>query len=248
MKQSFSSVFVVAIAVLITITTVCAQVSVELEAGMAIPGYLDVRIPGNTGSDFSLTSEFDSPSVLFYRGTVQYDFDNRHSLILLIAPLTVTGEGRVGRDLLFQDKTFPRDAFINTTWKFNSYRLTYQYKIFQHDDFDFGLGLTAKIRDAKIALSAPGISAEKTDLGFVPLIHILLDWRFSYGLGVILEGDALAAPQGRAEDIFIGAHYRIGDLVRIKAGYRFLEGGADNDKVYNFSLIHYAALGVRVAF
>jgi hypothetical protein len=29
-------------------------------------------------------------------------------------------------------------------------------------------------------------------------------------------------------------------------GYRILEGGADNDEVYNFALFHYAAVGVTV--
>ena len=31
-------------------------------------------------------------------------------------------------------------------------------------------------------------------------------------------------------------------------GYRFLEGGADNDEVYVFALVHYVAAGVVVRF
>jgi hypothetical protein len=31
-------------------------------------------------------------------------------------------------------------------------------------------------------------------------------------------------------------------------GYRFVEGGADNDEVYNFALINYASAGVVVSF
>jgi len=34
----------------------------------------------------------------------------------------------------------------------------------------------------------------------------------------------------------------------IKAGYRFLEGGADNDEVYTFALVHYVAAGLIVRF
>jgi hypothetical protein len=34
----------------------------------------------------------------------------------------------------------------------------------------------------------------------------------------------------------------------ITAGYRFLEGGADNDEVYTFALVHYLAAGVVVRF
>ena len=35
---------------------------------------------------------------------------------------------------------------------------------------------------------------------------------------------------------------------RIRAGYRILEGGADNDEVYNFALFHYASMGISYAF
>jgi hypothetical protein len=30
----------------------------------------------------------------------------------------------------------------------------------------------------------------------------------------------------------------------LKAGYRLLEGGADNDEVYNFTLVNYATIGL----
>jgi hypothetical protein len=34
--------------------------------------------------------------------------------------------------------------------------------------------------------------------------------------------------------------------VGIDAGYRLLEGGADNDEVFTFALFHYAVAGVRI--
>lgn len=54
----------------------------------------------------------------------------------------------------------------------------------------------------------------------------------------------MAAPQGRAEDIFMGANYRVSDNIGLKAGYRILEGGTDNDEVYNFALFHYTSAGI----
>jgi len=64
----------------------------------------------------------------------------------------------------------------------------------------------------------------------------------------LLDGDALAAPQGRAEDVLIAATYKLSDGFGIRAGYRILEGGADNDEVYNFSLFHYASVGITYTF
>jgi hypothetical protein len=54
----------------------------------------------------------------------------------------------------------------------------------------------------------------------------------------------LAAPQGRAEDVLAAVVLRLSDSYAMRAGYRILEGGADNDEVYNFSLFNYAVLGV----
>jgi hypothetical protein len=65
-------------------------------------------------------------------------------------------------------------------------------------------------------------------------------------LSFLLEGDALAAPQGRAEDVLVAAGYRLSDKISLKAGYRILEGGADNDEVYNFTLLSYAAVGIVI--
>jgi hypothetical protein len=112
--------------------------------------------------------------------------------------------------------------------------------------FEFGLGFTAKIRDAKIAMSSTGLESEKVNVGFVPIINFRVLWKPYEKFGVLLEGDALAAPQGRAEDISIAATYRLSDSFGLKAGYRILEGGADNDEVYNFALFNYALVGLYI--
>ena len=92
-----------------------------------------------------------------------------------------------------------------------------------------------------------GRAAEKTNTGFVPLVNFLAEWRPSKRLRFILEGDALAGPQGRAEDVLLALRYSLGERVGVKIGYRLLEGGADVDQVYNFTLINYAVLGVAVS-
>jgi hypothetical protein len=61
---------------------------------------------------------------------------------------------------------------------------------------------------------------------------------------VILEGDALAAKAGRAEDIFAGVAYQVNPRFSVKLGYRVVEGGADTYEIYNFNWINYASAGV----
>ncbi|MBK7093924.1 MAG: hypothetical protein IPH57_02205 [Saprospiraceae bacterium] len=228
--------------------SVNAQAIIDFETGPVFTGYNDVRIPGDQGTFLSLKDDLKPGTNLFYRLRAGYTIKSRHTISLLYAPLVTKSEGIVANDILFEGVIFPAYSEIAGTYKFNSYRLTYRYEIVNKPKFVFGLGFTAKIRDAKIALSSLGLVSEKTNVGFVPIINFRLLWYINDKFGLLLEGDALAAPQGRAEDVLIAANFKLSENLDIRAGYRILEGGADNDEVYNFALFHYASVGISYNF
>jgi hypothetical protein len=219
------------------------QASIDLETGAVATGYNNVRIPGDQGTLFSMKDDLIPKTKIFYRIRVSYTIKTRHTLSLLYAPLEIKSDGNVSNDILFEGVTFPANTDLAGTYKFNSYRLTYRYDIVLKPKFEFGLGFTAKIRDASIALASATMESEKTNVGFVPIINFRMLWKPYEKFGLLLEGDALAAPQGRAEDVMIAATYRVSDWLALKAGYRILEGGAENDEVYNFALFNYASVG-----
>ncbi len=229
-------------------TPIKAQALIDLESGLVFTGYSDVRIPGDQGTLFSLKDDLQSKTEIFYRLRASYTIKSRHTISLLYAPLETKSDGSVAKDIFFEGVEFPANTQLNGIYKFNSYRLTYRYNIVNRPRIVFGLGLTAKIRDAKIGLSSPDQTVEKTNVGFVPLINFRLLWKTNEKFGLLLDGDALAAPQGRAEDVLIAARYELTDNFSIRAGYRILEGGADNDEVYNFALFHFASVGISYTF
>ena len=249
MKKRIShiAVFIFLICLCIT-TSLNAQVSMDVETGLVSTGYNDVRIPGNQGTFISLKDDLKPSTDIFYRIKLNYTFSSVHTLSLLFAPLTVKSEGRINKDVNFAGSVFPANEDLSGSYKFNSYRLTYRYDFVQNPNLEFGLGFTAKIRDARIALSSPEISAEKTNVGFVPIINFRLFWHSYEKLGLLLEGDALAAKQGRAIDVLFATSYKLSNQLGIKAGYRILEGGADNDEVYNFALFHYLSFTFSYTF
>jgi len=222
------------------------QASFDLETGAVGTGYSNVRIPGDQGTLFSLKNDLISRTEIFYRIRVNYTIKTRHNLSILYAPLETVSKGNLPFDIFFEGVTFSANTDLTGTYKFNSYRLTYRYDIVLKQKFEFGLGFTAKIRDARISLASAGLESEKTNVGFVPIINFRMLWKPYEKFGILLEGDALAAPQGRAEDVLIAATYRISDHFGLKAGYRILEGGADNDEVYNFALFNYASVGLLI--
>ena len=225
-----------------------AQALIDLESGLVFTAYNDVRIPGDQGTLFSLKDDLISKTTPLFRVRLSYTIKSRHALSLLYAPLETKSEGSVTNDIFFEGIVFPANTQLNGIYKFNSYRLTYRFDMVKKQKFEFGLGLTAKIRDAKIALSSPGLVSEKTNVGFVPIINFRLLWNIDDKFGLLIDGDALAAPQGRAEDVLIAVMYKLSDSIGIRAGYRILEGGAGNDEVYNFSLFNYASVGITYTF
>jgi hypothetical protein len=215
----------------------------DTETGLVFSGYNDVRIPGDSGTLFSLSEELKTKNSAFFRLRLGYTIGQRHNLLLLIAPLRLKGEGRVGRPVVFENEEFAADALLRSTYRFDSYRLSYRYGLHLGPEIELALGATAKIRDASIRLGDGNKTAEKKNTGFVPLLSFMARWKPTGSLGLLFDGDALAAPQGRAEDVLLAVQYNLSDRVGFKLGYRVLEGGADVDEVYNFTLVHYLALG-----
>lgn len=224
------------------------RVRLEFENGAVMSGYNDVGIPGKGGTRFSLTDDLESPTTYYWRLRAEVRLGTRHVVSALAAPLRIDASGRFDRPVTFMDVQFPAGVPVNGRYVFNSYRLSYRYEVVQNDRWRVGVGVTGKIRDAVTRLESPGLFAEKTNVGFVPLVNFSIERRLTDRVTFRLAGDALAAPQGRAEDVFAGFSIAAGRNLDITAGYRLLEGGADNDEVYAFAGIHYAAVGLALRF
>jgi hypothetical protein len=221
---------------------------IDVEGGAVYSGYNDVRIPGNTGTDISLSDDLKSDGTGFVRVRLAKDLGERHRLSVLFAPLRIEASGSVDRDVDFNGVRFGAGETLNSTYRFDSYRLTYRYTVFNSERLRAGLGFTAKVRDASIKIESDDKSSEKANTGFVPLINFSIAWSLQSRMGLIFEGDALAAPQGRAEDVLLAVYGDLADAFRLRLGYRILEGGADNDEVYTFALLHYFSAGLTLRF
>ncbi len=220
----------------------------DVEFGAVFSGYNDVRVPNDGGTDISLSRDLTTDPAFFYRFNVWYNFNDRHAAGVLAAPLRLKADGSVARPVSFAGAEFPAYAPIEATYRFDSYRVSYRYNFIRRETFSFGLGFTGKIRSAAIALRSGTTEAETTNTGFVPLINFALAWDFADRWTFLFEGDALAAPQGRAEDVIAALKYNFNENVAVKSGYRMLEGGADVDQVYNFAMLHYFVVGPTFEF
>jgi hypothetical protein len=220
----------------------------DVEAGVVFATRNDTRIPGNAGSDLSLVDDLSTDPAPAFRLRLGYRFGQRHFITALYAPLQVNARGTLDRDIAFMGATYPAGTPLLAVYRFDSYRLTYRYSFVRRDNLDVAAGLTGKIRDAETSLY--GVEARrKTNIGFVPLLNVHVAWRPRGGaFGVVLDAEALAAPQGRAEDVLLAATWRVRDDTELRVGYRTVEGGADNDQVYSFAWFHYVVVGLAIAW
>ena len=225
-----------------------AEWSIDLETGAVLSGYNDVQIPKETGTRFSLTKDLETDPDYFFRVRLSYSFNHRHHVSALTAPLRLEASGNVDRPIRFNEVEFGANMRLKARYRFDSYRLTYRYDVHRQERLKVGVGFTAKIRDASISLEDDQKKTEKKNTGLVPLLNFKVDWMLAKRFGLLLEGDALAAPQGRAEDVLIAMPYKPNKKVTLKFGYRLLEGGADVDEVYNFTLVNYVAVGSIIMF
>jgi hypothetical protein len=166
---------------------------VDFENGAAIASYNDVRIPGDTGTMFSLTDDLASDTAYFRRVRADVRLGRKHVLSALAAPLTIHASGTFDQPVTFAGSTFAPGVPTTGLYVFNSYRVTYRYEPVRRENWMFGVGVTLKVRDAETRLDAGGTSAAKTNVGAVPLVNFKFERRLGGRATFQLEGDALAA-------------------------------------------------------
>lgn len=248
--QNHTRLFVAAIVVLLVAHQgLSAEAFVDVEGGVAFTGYNDVQIPSSSGSRISLKNDTGSFSAPAFRIRAGYTLFNRHTFMLLAAPLTVRGSAVIDHDLTYQGITFTAGSRVDSVYRFDSYRITYRYSFVNSPPLELAAGITGKVRSADISLMSAGGYAIRTDLGVVPLINFMANWRMTDRFGLLLDGDALVTPFGRAEDALLAVQYRYSDNAELRLGYRVLEGGSDGGgNVYTFALFNYVTAGVTVRF
>jgi len=228
-------------------SVLAGELKLEAEGGAVWFSRNDVRIPGNSGTKFDMldmTGRGPDPYVRLY---ATYAFNDRHAVRLTIAPLETEGTGTLKENTTFRNDVFLPGIPTRGTYRFNTYRLTYRWTFHDSERWSWGIGAAALVRDAEIALQQGGKKQARDDLGVVPLLHLYGAYRFTDQLSLILDAEGAASRPGRAIDAAFKARYEFDSHWYASAGYRTLEGGADNDDVYTFSWLHYllAEIGYR---
>jgi hypothetical protein len=222
--------------------------NIEIEFGPVWQANNDVRIPGNRGTLFRFEDVTDSGPYAAGRLIIGWDIRKRHGLQFVAAPLRINGSGTFNEAVSFAGSSFAAGTSTEGSYKFDTYRLTYRYMFLDKNNWRLSAGATVLLRDAEIELQQNGVKASKSNVGIVPLLSLAAKWSLINRWTAIFDFEGLAGGPGRAFDVAIKLQYHLTDRVWIGAGYRILEGGADNDDVYNFAWFNYALISLGYRF
>ena len=249
---SVSVAVMVAIWIAVAASPAGAQISsdratVSVEVGGVWQARNDVRIPPDTGTEFSIVDLIGSAPSTFTRVEAMVRLTESQDVRIVYAPLELTGRGTPATPIAFAGTTFDPVA-ADAAFQFSSYRATWRYRVFDGENWTWRLGFTGFVRDARVALEAADRAAEDTDVGFVPLLHVSGQRRLTPRWSFDIDMDASAAPQGRAIDLATGLRVQAARRLWLSFGYRTIEGGADVDAVYSFAWLNAAYARAGVSF
>lgn len=223
--------------------------TLELEAGPVWQSRNDVRIPNDdSATRFSLRDLAGAGAWPAGRLYLRWNINERHSLRALAAPLSFTETGRLDGSVRFAGASLLPGSPTRGTYRFNSWRLSWIYRFHHGERWTWRAGFTAKIRDADIELRQSGAGGAKSDVGFVPLVHLSANRRLAERWSLDFDLDALAGGPGRAEDLALKLAWTAGERWTLAGGYRTVEGGADVDSVFAFAWLHYAVVSAAWHF
>lgn len=223
-----------------------SETAINLEAGQAENVYNKLKIDGEDGTLLNLAPALEE--TVYYRLSLIHKFDSPHGIRLLYAPLKFTGEKTYSKDINFNGVNFASGQKTKTEYQFNSYRGTYFYEVISQNELQLRVGGTLKVRDALVKLEQEGRKKSKKNTGLVPLLYLNSEYKWNNGLRMAFDFDGLMAPQGRAFDMALMVGYYFSPSYHLNLGYRMLEGGVDNDEVYNFSQVNYYFTSLQINF
>lgn len=209
--------------------------TLKLELGSANVSKNEFQIPSASGSDIAVPSS----AQVYYRVEGFWNFNEKNALRLVYAPFSYDKGITPNSPLIFDTQTFAANTPTTLGYQFNSYRIGYVRHLVSEARYAIDLGVTLKMRDALISVSQNGIEEKFTDFGFVPLLYFSADYKWNENWSLFFNIEGAGASQGYAIDSLIENRYKWSEKVALAIGYRFLDGGADNDKVKTFATLHY---------
>lgn len=248
LKQSSTFLFLLFITIFSCIQNVGAQTTSQRNfefrsvSELGFVGVLGHKIQfSNSGTYFNYKKD-GGQDVLFpvSRLSLELDFKNRNTLVLLYQPLRLESQVLLTDDLVVDDLTYPAATSVNLLYNFPFYRISYLRELLPNKDkYSLGIGLSIQVRNATITFESTDgtLFRSNRDMGVVPILKTRFTAQLSDRVYTELEADGFYAPvsylNGDTNEVIgaiLDASFRTGlqltDPIKVFFNLRYLGGGS----------------------
>ena len=230
------------------------DLTLDVEAGPLAFLQNDNRYGANGTPYQASTVALDRNLFVAKRLSAEARFGDRHTAILLYAPLDVTTRVTLGQPLTFRETTFPAATVVDHRYLFDGLRGSYLYRVWEGAGLQAELGASLQIRNAEVAMTdvtGARFAAER-DIGLVPALKGRFRYDSPWGPYAMLEADGLGTlGLGPTRGGILDAALTLGLPVRRGLDgtlrVRYLTGGADvpSRDLANWGQFLVASAGLR---
>lgn len=171
------------------------RVVVDYEAGPLRVFRNDGRFgTGGTWYDAEQTNQ-QRNLFLNHRPSVELTFGERHTAVLMYAPVRFTTRLEPTEALTFRGTAFDAGSVLEHRYQFDGYRGSYLFRAVKTDRFRFDVGASLQIRNARVEFTQLGGTAQHaidSDIGFVPAIKLRARYDTTFGVYTMFEIDGLS--------------------------------------------------------
>lgn len=129
-------------------------------------------------------------------------------------------------------------------YRLDTYRQTYMFDLLTLKNTVLGAGASVEIRDEAIKINGADRYGRKTDTNVVFSVNFRAQSNLNEKLALVADGNVLIDSKNRAEDIFLGASYKILKDSRLNVGYRLIERETNKSEIYNSAMFHLLTVGI----
>lgn len=181
--------------------------------------------PVGTYIDFADTLGGDTRSTVV-RLDGFYRFNERHALGFSWYNVKLTGSRVLGQDINWGDHTYPVNTQVDSTLKFDVYKLNYQYSLYHNEKVELGALVGFHVMRVFAEINATGINQAQSQAVTAPLPvwGIFADYKFTPRFSIyysyqVFFIDYEDKAKGGLQDTLLGLEYRLFRNFALGAAY-----------------------------
>ncbi len=191
------------------------------------------NLPAGTFVDFQDTLGGETKASML-RLDALYRFNQKHSIGLSWYAMKFTGAKNLTGDIVWDGVTYPIDTHVDSSLRFNVYKLNYQYSLAHTDEVELGVSAGFHVMQVSFNITSNALNIAQGDSVTAPLpvVGLFGDYKFTprfsgFFYYQVFGIDYQDKVKGGMQDFLVGVEYRLIRNVALGLAYNRFNLSAD---------------------